>query len=76
MNSFMIGNSNIDYKAVNIKNIFVNTIHKMDDIEQNYNYIFHRLCYHSKGRHSFIILHQRAYELTLKLLEKTKPFYT
>jgi hypothetical protein len=48
----------------------------MDDIEQNYNYIFHRLCYHSKGRHSFIILHQRAYELTLKLLEKTKPFYT
>jgi hypothetical protein len=58
----------IDHREKNIKHIFVHTEHWMEDIEQKYDYIFFRLCYRSKGRHSMEVLHERALQLTIRLL--------
>jgi len=58
----------IDYREQNIRYIFVHTEFWMEDVVQKYDYIFFRLTYRSNGKHTMQVLHERALQLTMRLL--------
>jgi predicted nucleic-acid-binding protein len=52
----------------NIQHIFITTIFKMDFVADKYDSVYSRLSTYSKGKISYEQLHERALQLTLKLL--------
>lgn len=62
----------IKLRRDNIKFIFVKTICSMDDIIYKYDYCYSRLCNFNckiKNKKKDLEIHERAFKLTLKLLD-------